>query len=277
MTNPSKRTSANQANALQSTGPRTANGRARSSQNALQHGVLSAKLVLPGESLDEYHALLQSLMTELAPVGTLEQLLVERIAVAIWRQRRLVGAESAAVTEAQLATGLLTMNRIMAITGLPFTERDWVSMVLQDLPLAESLHAMQLELDQISGSVVPDLAAIRQHNPNVWKSLCQDCDVFDHMSPSEQLEQAQMELTQTHGSLASWLEAEYAQNAKLLRVIQAATTVREAQAMPSQSDQLARYQAALDNEWYKSMRTLRDAQKFRQEQAALNATPLPAS
>ena len=243
----------------------------------MQHGVLSEKLVLPSESLDQYHALLQSLMTELAPVGTLEQLLVERIAVAIWRQRRLVGAESAAVTEAQLATGLLTMNRIMAITGLPFIERDWVSMVLQDLPLAESLHALQLELDQINGSVVPDLAAIRQHNPNVWKSLCQDCDVFDHMSPSEQLEQAQMELAHSHGSLTSWLEAEYARNAKLLRVIQAATTVREAQAMPSQSDQLARYQAALDNEWYKSMRTLRDAQKFRQEQAALNATPLPAS
>jgi hypothetical protein len=194
MTNASKRTKANQANALQSTGPRTPSGRTRSSQNALQHGVLSAKLVLPGESLDEYHALLQSLMSELLPVGTLEQLLVERIAVAIWRQRRLVGAESAAVTEAQLATDLLTMNRIMAITGLPFTERDWVSMVLQDMPFAESLHVLQLEFDQISGSVVPDLAAIRQHNPNVWQSLCQDCDVFDHMSPFEQLEQAQMEL-----------------------------------------------------------------------------------
>ena len=101
MSDSSKRTQANQANALQSTGPRTAPGKARSSQNATRHGLLSAKLLLGNESADDYGALLQSLMTELQPVGTLEQLLVERIAAAVWRQRRLVGAESAAITESQ--------------------------------------------------------------------------------------------------------------------------------------------------------------------------------
>jgi hypothetical protein len=32
---------------------------------------------------------------------------------------------------------------------------------------------------------------------------------------------------------------------------------------PSDTDRLARYQAALDNEWYKAMRAFREARKYR--------------
>ena len=41
---------ANQANAELSTGPRTEEGKARSSQNSLKHGVFAKTIVLPGES-----------------------------------------------------------------------------------------------------------------------------------------------------------------------------------------------------------------------------------
>ena len=95
MVTPSRRTQANKQNAMQSTGPRTAAGKAASSSNAVQHGILSRHLILPGESRDEFDLLLQQLITEQQPVRTLEQALVERMAGALWRHRRLVAAETA--------------------------------------------------------------------------------------------------------------------------------------------------------------------------------------
>ena len=67
-----RKTRSNRTNALQSTGPVTVIGKARASQNAIQHGILSAKLLLPSENQNEYAALLSQLQLELVAVGTLE-------------------------------------------------------------------------------------------------------------------------------------------------------------------------------------------------------------
>ena len=88
MATSSRRTQANHQNALKSTGPRTKEGKAASSVNAVQHGILSRHLILPGESREEFDVLLLQLMTEQQPVGTLEQALVERMAVPLWRRTR---------------------------------------------------------------------------------------------------------------------------------------------------------------------------------------------
>jgi hypothetical protein len=49
----SRRIGANKQNAKKSTGPRTEQGKAVSRLNALQHGILSGELVLPGENSRE--------------------------------------------------------------------------------------------------------------------------------------------------------------------------------------------------------------------------------
>ncbi len=100
MTSPDKAKS-NKRNAQQSTGPRTVAGKAKSAANALSHGILSSHLLLPDENEEQWAELLAQLMTELQPVGTLEQILVERIAVAAWRQRRLVRVETARIQVGQ--------------------------------------------------------------------------------------------------------------------------------------------------------------------------------
>ena len=84
----------NLKNASKSTGPKTKAGKAASAQNSFRHGVLSAHLILPNESRDEYDALLDELQQEFSAQGLLEISLIERIAIALWRQRRLVRAES---------------------------------------------------------------------------------------------------------------------------------------------------------------------------------------
>jgi hypothetical protein len=62
---------ANQQNALQSTGPRTPEGKARSSGNALRHGLTSKAVVLPGEERerDLFEALASSLFEDIKPKG----------------------------------------------------------------------------------------------------------------------------------------------------------------------------------------------------------------
>lgn len=88
---------ANLLNSRRSSGPRSAVGKAKASRNALKHGILGTHLLLADESADEFRLLLDGLQASLSPVGDLEVVLVERIAVTVWRQRRLVRAETAHV------------------------------------------------------------------------------------------------------------------------------------------------------------------------------------
>jgi hypothetical protein len=79
------------------TGPRTKQGKQTSSKNAIKHGVLSTVIVLKGESRAEYEAVLAGLRETLQPEGTLEELLVEKLATLVWRHRRLLVAEGAEI------------------------------------------------------------------------------------------------------------------------------------------------------------------------------------
>ena len=81
---------ANRANAQLSTGPITPEGKAVSSQNAVRHGFLAN--VLPAEQ-DDYRALLEDLIVDLQPAGTIQRLLIEEITLAYIRLRRIHQAE----------------------------------------------------------------------------------------------------------------------------------------------------------------------------------------
>ena len=79
---------ANQQNALRSTGPRSAAGKAIASQNAIRHG-LSAKItIIPGEDPEEFDQFRQMMLDDLAPAGALEVFLVDRIVAGSWKLRR---------------------------------------------------------------------------------------------------------------------------------------------------------------------------------------------
>jgi hypothetical protein len=89
-----KQIEANRQNALKSTRPLSIEGKSRASKNAIKHGILSKNLVFSGEKTSEYQAFRQNLIETLQPEGTMEALLVEKIACLAWRQRRAVQAES---------------------------------------------------------------------------------------------------------------------------------------------------------------------------------------
>lgn len=79
---------ANRQNALRSTGPRTAEGRAVSSRNAVRHGLRAENTVIAGEDPDEFNQFRQLLLDDLAPEGLMELLLADRIVAGFWKLRR---------------------------------------------------------------------------------------------------------------------------------------------------------------------------------------------
>jgi hypothetical protein len=71
---------ANRRNASKSTGPRTPEGKARVSRNAVTSGLCSRKVLLPDETLDTVRAQLNALRRELKPPGAGEESLVALMA-----------------------------------------------------------------------------------------------------------------------------------------------------------------------------------------------------
>ncbi|HET7108783.1 MAG TPA: hypothetical protein VFI38_18355, partial [Candidatus Acidoferrum sp.] len=88
------RATANVANAQLSTGPRTEDGKARSSRNAVKHGLTSKHLVIaPGEE-EEFAELHDSLFAQLAPEGPLEMGLFNMLVHAAWQLERFRALEA---------------------------------------------------------------------------------------------------------------------------------------------------------------------------------------
>jgi hypothetical protein len=88
---------ARRANAAKSTGPRTLDGKSVAAMNALKHGFFSHDLVnsnLDGRArVEEFNALLDSLLEEFQPETALERILVDEIAAQCWRIRRILRYE----------------------------------------------------------------------------------------------------------------------------------------------------------------------------------------
>src|SRR5262252_3851847 len=85
---------ANRRNALKSTGPKSDEGKAKSSMNALRHGLTAGQAVLPHENEDDYEKLREGMLASYAPENTAEQAVVEELANAYWRLMRLHRVET---------------------------------------------------------------------------------------------------------------------------------------------------------------------------------------
>jgi hypothetical protein len=87
---------ANTSNAQLSTGPRTAAGKAASSQNAAKHHLTSAFRVLAHEDQAEFDALLNGLRAEHRPSTCTQEILIEQVARSWWLLARAQRLEAKA-------------------------------------------------------------------------------------------------------------------------------------------------------------------------------------
>jgi hypothetical protein len=81
-------------NGAKSNGPLTPEGKLRSSQNAVKHGLLGRAVVLRWESQELFDSFHESFRAHYQPENDREACLVEELVAAKWRLRRLWGIET---------------------------------------------------------------------------------------------------------------------------------------------------------------------------------------
>ena len=118
-----KQIQANRLNAQKSTGPRTAEGKAKIRYNAVSHGLRSRFLLLPIEKPEEYQQFCHELCDEWQPQTSTEAILVEQMAVCQWKLSRMENGERDVISKDsfQLQTlgdeQLIMLNRISQYQG----------------------------------------------------------------------------------------------------------------------------------------------------------------
>lgn len=75
---------ANRANAQKSTGPKTEEGKAASSQNARRHGLSSATIFIPDDRAEEFKEMYTTCFDEIKPIGEIQMTYFEQLTHAVW-------------------------------------------------------------------------------------------------------------------------------------------------------------------------------------------------
>jgi hypothetical protein len=108
---------ANRANAANSTGPRTTDGKARSAQNARKHGFAAAAYTVPRlEDIEEVAELRESAIESYKPANSQELYAVERIAITQQAMNRAARLEAGTFTTC--------LNDVLNLRERPLMEMD---------------------------------------------------------------------------------------------------------------------------------------------------------
>jgi hypothetical protein len=119
---------ANRANSLLSTGPRTAAGKHRSSQNALTHGLTSRSPVLATEDPAAYQLHCRQFFDEYQPATPTETQFTRELADTAWRINRIPALEAALLDraanppteQARIEFDIVDAHRALATLGLHY-------------------------------------------------------------------------------------------------------------------------------------------------------------
>ena len=93
-----KKIEANRRNAQKSSGPKSAEGKSRSRQNAIKHGMRATLAVLPGEDEAAFAWRIDAWTSDLKPRNPVEQYLVDRAVKVSWQLDRIERAYVARLT-----------------------------------------------------------------------------------------------------------------------------------------------------------------------------------
>ena len=127
-----KQVKANRQNSKKSTGPKTAEGKAAVSKNAVKHGLFAEEAVVTGENPADYEAYLDSFLTEMAPVGAVETMLAERFVSLSWRLLRAQRMQNQVIEnfiEKQVTNPLPRRTRVLTChaQGIPLGDKRCLS------------------------------------------------------------------------------------------------------------------------------------------------------
>ncbi|MGP0071180.1 MAG: hypothetical protein ACLPWF_04515 [Bryobacteraceae bacterium] len=124
--NRANRAAVNRANALRSTGPRTAAGKQRSSLNAVTHGLTSRSPILATEDPVAYQQHCRQFFDEYQPATPTESHLTQELADTAWRLNRVPVLEAALLDraanppsdQAAISFDIVDAHRVLATLGM---------------------------------------------------------------------------------------------------------------------------------------------------------------
>ena len=181
---------ANRANAQKSTGPRTPEGKAASSLNALKHGMDAASIVIPGEDPAEYERIAAGYREHFNQESALEEFHVDNLIRCDWQKRRLQRTE-AKLYRALLAEGTTpedfdiailrdsptakllrkVFSQIASLDRAYFRALDDLRRIQRENSAALDRSRALLDRDPIGPKAVPELASFSQNRPSPSQSL----------------------------------------------------------------------------------------------------------
>ena len=160
MSSPSK-AAANAANAQHSSGPRTAEGKARSSRNAVKHGFTARKLSLPPDEQGHYEELREALRHELTPEGSMEILAFDQLVREAWKLQSIQAMEDRllfqgleSVQEEETARTLDRLNRYQAAAGRAYYR------ALKELRALQTERTLRGTVPDEIAALIPTLASL---------------------------------------------------------------------------------------------------------------------
>ena len=273
MTTPSKaKIKANRQNAKRSTGPTSIQGKLKVSQNAITHGIFAASPLLPNENAEEFKTLCKGIAEVYPPVDAIAAGLVERIVLAIWRQKRLRIAEAAKL-QISMAPEIMA-EEISDLLRLPHHKR----MSAQSISEAQEDaydHWMKVleEFESINIQAAPkNLAQVSIQTPKIFSQLKRDAMAsvsnYDLFMKSPDKIIASMENTKKYA------EEFVANNEIKHTAYNIAQQMRLAKLIPEgQSvDFLSKYQVQLDTDLYRAIDAYKKHIAWRAENLEIEVT-----
>jgi hypothetical protein len=144
---------ANRRNALLSTGPRTREGKARSSKNATKYGLYAHDLYLIGEDKEEFIQFQTELLKDLNPRSVLELQLADQFIAASWKIKRIRHAEAELLSEAS--------DRLL---DEPNPALAMIRLLDSDDKTLEKLHYMERRLENARSRALNQLRAAQKNS-----------------------------------------------------------------------------------------------------------------
>lgn len=264
MATSTKQITANQQNAQKSTGPKSTDGKAVSSRNATRHGLLSDRLFLTDEKPQDFQLLFEELTVTFSPSGVMEMMLVEKIAVAIWKQRRLVAAETGAISlRRQPEKVLAKVNNVMNYSYSEYLKN--ADIEPYDKAHAAWCESVLAEYEALADEEVVTLETMQRIAPDSWEQLQEETETEEEESAEAYLKSCDTSLSAWLHELKLYAEKELEKARQRPRNISLYNNAFAEQGILADQyrDSLERYQAALDNQLYKAMKELRQLQEWR--------------
>ncbi len=153
----------NRRNASKSTGPRTAEGKAAASKNAIKHGAYSEAITVQGETVEDFETMRAGMIASIAPESALEEHLVDRLASLWWRLVRAGRVEQ---------QGLVVIQKELGSRGQDVTDSfvtalnaGWMERLMRyegqvERSFFRTIHELERIQARRQGDIVPAPAAV---------------------------------------------------------------------------------------------------------------------